>query len=86
MNKFMIHCAVLVHVLETMKNVRFEVFLVVKIQVQVFQVVTLCSVVVGYQYFRGPCCPCLNSEVTGCHNPEVLNFNEKCAVGLGKSS
>jgi len=27
----------------------------VKIRVQVFGVVTPCSVVVGYQHFRGPC-------------------------------
>jgi hypothetical protein len=28
----------------------------VKIEVEVFRVVTPCSVVVGYQRFRGPCC------------------------------
>jgi hypothetical protein len=33
---------------------RFEVFTVVKIQVEVFQVVITCSVLVVYQYFRGP--------------------------------
>jgi hypothetical protein len=32
------------------------VFTAVKIQVEVFWVVTPCSVVVGYQCFRGPCC------------------------------
>jgi len=32
------------------------------IQVEVFWVVTPCSVVVGYQCFRGPCC--LQGEVT----------------------
>jgi hypothetical protein len=31
---------------------RFEVFMVVKIQIDVFWVVTLCSVVVGNQGFR----------------------------------
>jgi hypothetical protein len=35
--------------------VRFEVFIVVKIQVRVLWVVTLCSVVVGYQCFTGSC-------------------------------
>jgi hypothetical protein len=32
-----------------------EGLMVVKFQVEVFWVVTLCSVVVGYQCFRGPC-------------------------------
>jgi hypothetical protein len=36
--------------------VRFEVFMAVKVQVEVFLVVMLCSVVVGHQCFRGPCC------------------------------
>jgi hypothetical protein len=34
----------------------FEVFTTVKIRIEVFWVVTLCSVVVGYQRFGGPCC------------------------------
>jgi hypothetical protein len=34
---------------------RYEVFTAVKIQVDVFWVVTPCSVVVGYRRFRGPC-------------------------------
>jgi len=33
-------------------NARFEVFTVVKIQIEVFRVTILCSTVVGYQYFR----------------------------------
>jgi hypothetical protein len=33
-----------------------EIFMVVKIQVMVFWVMTLCSVVVEYQYFGGSCC------------------------------
>jgi hypothetical protein len=41
---------------------RFEVFTVEKIQVEVFWVVTPCSVVVGYQRFRVPCCLHLNPE------------------------
>jgi hypothetical protein len=34
----------------------------VKVQVEVFCVVTLCSVVVGYKSFGGPCCLHLQSE------------------------
>jgi len=30
--------------------------MVVKIQVEVFLAMTLCSVWVGYHYFRSPCC------------------------------
>jgi len=44
---------------------RFEVFMAVKIQVEVLWVVTPCSVVVGYHCFRGPCCHHLQSEVSG---------------------
>jgi len=40
--------------------VRFEVFMVLKIQVRVFQVVMPCSVVVGHQRFGRPCCLCLS--------------------------
>jgi hypothetical protein len=39
---------------ELLQGTRYEVFMVVKIQVEVFWVVMLHSVVVGYQYFRGP--------------------------------
>jgi len=35
-------------------NARFEVFIVMKIQVKVFLVIMLCSVVMGYQHFGGP--------------------------------
>jgi hypothetical protein len=35
---------------------RYEVFMVVKIQVKVFGVVIPYSVVLGYQCSRGPCC------------------------------
>jgi hypothetical protein len=42
---------------------RFEAFTVVRIQVEVFGVVTLCSVAVGYQRFGGPCC--LHFQVDG---------------------
>jgi hypothetical protein len=34
----------------------FEAFTVMMFQVEVYWVVTPCSVVVGYQRFRGPCC------------------------------
>jgi hypothetical protein len=37
-------------------NPSFEAFTAVKIQVEVFRVVTPCSVVVGYQRFGGPYC------------------------------
>jgi hypothetical protein len=42
----------------TTKNriVRFEVFMAMKIPVEVFWVVTLCSAVVVHQHFGGPCC------------------------------
>jgi len=36
-------------------DVRFEVLMEVKIEVEDFWVVTPCSVVVGYQCFIGPC-------------------------------
>jgi len=44
--------------------VRFEVFIVIKIQV-VFWILIPCSDVVGYQHFGGPCCmlPLCSSEV-----------------------
>jgi len=42
----------------------FEVFTAVKIQVEVFWVVTSCSVVVGYQRFGEPCCLHLEDKVT----------------------
>jgi hypothetical protein len=33
-----------------------EVFIAAMFQIEVFCVMTLCSVVVGYQRFKGPCC------------------------------
>jgi hypothetical protein len=47
-------------------DVRFEVFIAVKIQVEVFWVVMVCSVRVGYQCFGGPCCLHLHGEVSQC--------------------
>jgi hypothetical protein len=45
--------------------VTLGVFTVVKIQVEVFWVVMLSSVTVGYQHFRGTCCLYLQDEVYG---------------------
>jgi len=65
------------------EDVRFEVFMVVKIQVKVFWVVMLCSVVVGYQHFGGPCCLHLQGETlipqqnTSVSNPKDLDLNWK---------
>jgi hypothetical protein len=42
--------------LDKQTGVRFAVSTAVKIQVEVFWVMTLCSVVVGYQRFGGPNC------------------------------
>jgi len=44
---------------------RFEAFMVVKIQVEVFWVGTRYSVVVGYHCFRGPCCVHLHPKNGG---------------------
>jgi hypothetical protein len=43
-------------------HMRFEVSTAVKIQTDVFWVVMSCTVVVGYQCFRGLCCLCLQGE------------------------
>jgi hypothetical protein len=42
---------------------RFQAFTTVKIQIEILWVVTPCSVVVGYQRFRGPCCLHLQGEL-----------------------
>jgi len=44
-------------------EVRSEVLRVVKIQIVVFWVVTLCKVMVRYKHFGGTCCLCLQYEV-----------------------
>jgi len=59
--------------------VSFEVPVTVKIQVMLY-VVTLCSVVVGYQHFGGPYCLHLHTKDDGGstahhHNPEEFNMN-----------
>jgi hypothetical protein len=43
-------------VTSTLRGKSFEVFTAVKIQVEVFWVVTQCNVVLGYQSFGSPCC------------------------------
>jgi hypothetical protein len=47
---------ILANFIEKFSVVRLEVFMAVKIQVEVLGAVTPCNVVVGYQRFRGPCC------------------------------
>jgi hypothetical protein len=58
--------------------VRLEVFMAVKIQTEIFWVVMPCSVVVGYQHFRGPCCLHLHNEVTG--NSETKGHRYRLVV------
>jgi hypothetical protein len=47
------------------KNSRFEVYITLKVQVEVFSVVTLCSFAVRYQCFGESCCLHLQGEVNG---------------------
>jgi hypothetical protein len=61
----------------------FEAFTVVMFQVEIFRVVMLCSVVVGYQCSGGPCCLHLHPEMlmsyhntTLCHDPEDINLKD----------
>jgi hypothetical protein len=51
---------------------RFEVFMAVKVQVEVLWVLTPRTVVIGYQFFRGPCC--LRPEMKG----EGLDLELRC--------
>jgi hypothetical protein len=46
-------------------DVNFEAFMAVVVQVEVFWVVMPCSVVVGSQPFRAPCCHHLQGGVGG---------------------
>jgi hypothetical protein len=50
----------------------FEVFTAVEIEVQVFWVVAPCSVILGYQHFRGPLISYHN--ITRRHKPEDLDL------------
>jgi hypothetical protein len=60
--------------------VRFEVFVVVKIQVEVLWVVVLCRVVVGSQNFGGFCCLCLQTKIMEHHHWHIqLYYPEKSA-------
>jgi hypothetical protein len=47
------------------KHASFEAYTAVIFQVEVFWVVTPCSVVAGYQHFRGPCCHHLQGDDEG---------------------
>jgi hypothetical protein len=72
-------CAVF---MSSCSHARVEVFTVMKFQVAIFWVVTLCSDVVGYQCFGGPCCLHLQ-VVTLCN--DVLGyqrFGEPCCIHL----
>jgi len=57
---------------------RFEVFTAVKIQVEVFWVVTMCSDTIGYRRFGGLCRKVSYCNITLRHNPQDLrNWNRK---------
>jgi hypothetical protein len=63
----------------TLMDASFEAFTGVMFQVEVFWVVTPCSVVVGYQNFRSPWCLHLQGEVydktlVSYHNTEDHNL------------
>jgi len=60
-------------------NTSFEAFTAVMFQVEVFWVVTQCSVMVGYQPFRGPCCLHLQPE-----DLDLKLFNSKFQVYKSK--
>jgi hypothetical protein len=50
-------------------------FTVVRIQVEIFRVVMPCSVVVGYQRFRGSCCLHLQGEVTAWSSETLVSYH-----------
>jgi hypothetical protein len=50
------------------------------IQVEVFWVVTSCSVVIGYQCFGGPCCYHLQGEVNGAGRKGICMVLEWSAI------
>jgi hypothetical protein len=56
--------------------VSFETFTAVMFQLKVFWVMTLCSVVVGYQCFRGLCC--LHLQGHGVTTQRTLTWNRMC--------
>jgi hypothetical protein len=61
---------------------RFEVFMVVKIQVKVFWVVMLSGPAVGYQHFGGPYCLHLQGEV---HNARKWTWEKEQGAGQGNT-
>jgi hypothetical protein len=63
-------------------DTRFEVYKSVKVQVEIFCVVTPCNVVVGYQRFGGPYW--LHLHATRRHNPKDLGFETifECVIYL----
>jgi hypothetical protein len=62
--------------------VRSEDFTAVKIQDDVFRVVTLCSVAVGHQRFTGPCSEVLPNVGVSYrnNNPEDLDFKVRTDI------
>jgi len=61
---------------------RFKVFKTLKVQVEVFWVVTSCSVVAGYQRFRGSCCLHLQGvTVVSYHNTTRRHNTEFDLIG-----
>jgi hypothetical protein len=57
------YCVLYTSNMNIRKDARFEVFMAVMIQVEVFWVVMLCCVPVQYQYLTGLCCLYLQGEV-----------------------
>jgi hypothetical protein len=58
-------------------SMRFEVFTAVKTQIKVFWAMMLCSVAVGYQHFRGPCCLQLQQ-----HGPSICWYPTATLHGI----
>jgi hypothetical protein len=56
-------------------SARSEIFMVLKIQFEVFWVVMLWRVAVGYQLFEGPCC---------LHHKGEVNGTGKEGMGIGR--
>jgi hypothetical protein len=72
------------HLLVFALDARFEAFMVMKVPAEVFWVVMLCNVMVGYQCFRGPCCLNLYSEDGG-FSSEDLNLYAYDVILLGEN-
>jgi len=64
-------------------RVSFEAYKAVIFQVEVFWVVTPCSVVIGYQRFRGPCILHLRSHT---QNSVIINLIILCGCGTWSHS